>query len=279
MLKILKSDGSTVTDISTALNDYASGTYALTYTSATDKIYIGCSYPFAHKYFKVSSGNASSATMSIKYWDGTQFRSAADVIDSTVTSGRSLATSGYIQWTPNKQYRWTRAGDTSTETGSGVTGLTSVKLYDLYWLEVTFSANMAATIDWVGDLFCTETDIQVEYPDLLRSNMLTAFSAGKTSWEEQRVRASELLINDLRAHLAIAAGEQVIKREQLKLATISRTAMLAFDGMGQGYADRFAAAEKQYKERSKAPVFETDQNEDGRLSPSEQGVRVSRLWR
>lgn len=278
MLKIFKSTSGTLTDITSELNDYYSGTYALTFTAATDKIFIGSSLPFTHKYLKLSVVSAATSALAVKYWDGTAFRSAANIEDATAVAGKTLAASGYLAWTPDKQYRWVR-GDTSNSVGTGITGLTSVSHYDMYWVQLTFSVDLTATLDWLGDLFCSENELKTEYPDLVRSNVLTAYLAGKTTWEEQRVRASELIAKELKGSQVLSNIGQVIKREELNLATVSKTAMIAFSGLGQAYADSFAAAEKEYGKRTKSPIFTLDENEDGRISQDEKASRVSRLCR
>lgn len=277
--KFIFSDNEVLSDKTLVLDDYHSGTAALTFVAAEDKVYIGSKYPITRKWFKVSSANAVAATASLRYWDGNQWRSVINLQDGTASSGVPLAASGALSWETDKRYPWV-ADDTTIDGANHISGFGTTTFYDFYWLELTYSANVSGTLAWFGDVLCTDNQIGDEYPDLLRSNVLTAFEDNKTSWEAQRVAASKLVSQDLKAVMSPAGAAIVLSLESLALACVAKTAEIIFRGLGQGYADSLKDARDEYKRRIEPKHFVQDENGNARPDPVEtSSVRVTRLYR
>ena len=277
--KYVLSDNGTLSDKTAALEDYYAGTVALSIVAAEDKLYIGSKLPFTRKYFKVSVANATAAEVSAKYWDGTAWRAVVDFYDGTASAGATLAASGYMTWETDKRYAWRR--DDTTQNGSAkITELSTMTLYDYYWLQLTFSGNAAPTLAWAGDLFATDNDLGAEYPDLSRTTVKTAFEAGKTTWEDQRRIASNLVAQGLKRIGAAQSGQLVLPWDQLTLATVSKTAEVIYSAMGQGFEDSMKLAQAEYTKRMDRSFFIVDENQNGALDPSETAtVRATRLYR
>jgi hypothetical protein len=268
--RVIYSDNETLSDFSTELITYGSGTESFTFAEAEDYLYIGQRVPFNHLYFKVDSGNTNVSAIDIDYWDGNNWINTVEKIDETVVSGKSLAQSGFITWTTNKDNIWSY--DSTNYGGSTVTGLENVTIYDLFWLRLDFSASLSeVSLAWLGQIFCSDDDIKAEYPDLMRSRVLTAFESGKTDWEEQRVAASKMVTKDLQSKAFIRESGQIVERRELELMTVSRTAWIIYNGLGNDYEDQRDKAMKEYRDRldSYAPVMKVDQNMDGRFDNDE----------
>jgi hypothetical protein len=171
------------------------------------------------------------------------------------TSG--LSTSGYLKFTPNRDHSWQKA-DTAD-----ISELSAITIYDQFWLEITVDADATIDLAWIGDLFCTDSDLESEYPDLLRATMLTAFKAGKTDWEEQRVIASDMITDELINRGAIKSSNQLFEVERFRRTAVSKTAELAFAGFGENYMDDENKARKKYSERFNMINVLSDQDEDG----------------
>jgi hypothetical protein len=260
--KYVLSDNGTLSDKTVALEDYYNGTVALSLVAAEDKLYIGSKLPFTRKYFKVSTANVVASDLSAKYWDGSQWRSVVDLYDGTASAGNTLAASGYLTWETDKRYAW-RMDDTTQNGSAKIAELSTLTLYNYYWLQITFSGNASATLAWSGDLFATDNDLGAEYPDLNRTAVKTAFEAGKTTWEDQRRVASRIVSNDLKRIGSANSSQLVLPWDQLTLATVSKTAELIYAAMGQGYEASMKLAQEEYAKRMNRTFFIVDENQTG----------------
>ncbi len=277
--KYVFSDNGSLSDKTPLLEDYHSGTAALTIVATEDKLYLGSKLPFTRKYIKVSSVNVSASIVSARYWDGSAWRSTSSFTDETSLSGVTLAQSGYVSWEADKRWAW-KSDDTTANGAARIAELAGVTLYDMYWLELSFSANVAATFAWIGEVFASELELGGEYPDLVRSNIKSAFETGKTSWEDQRVIASKLVSQDLKRIQATASAGLVLARDQLALAAVAKTAEVIFRGLGSGYSESMELARKEYETRMDRKYFALDDNLNGRADGAEvQSVKTTRLYR
>jgi hypothetical protein len=253
--RILYSNNGTIEDFSVALSSYSQGSKTFTYVAGEDYLYIGSRLPFNHIYFKFSAPSSNSVSMNVEYYDGNAWVSAVEVIDET--SG--FTQSGFVQFTPDRQTGWQQRS--TNYGGETVEGLESVNIYDLYWTRMSFSGNLtAATITWVGNLFSNDSDLGTEYPDLVRPNTLTSFKAGKTNWEEQHVRAAQILVDDLVNKGIVCGAGQILDWREFTNASIHKVAEIAFNAFGDDYVDNTIAARKEYNERLSKRFYRVDKN-------------------
>ena len=273
--RILFSDDGVLTDFSVELSKYNSGSKSLNYTQNEDYIYIGSNLPFNHIYFKLSSPNSVNATMSIDYWSSNQWASCVEVIDET----EAFKKSGNITFVPEKQTSWQRSS--TNHAGMSVIGLESVVIYDLYWIRISFNATLTngTALSWIGQLFSNDEELFSEFPDFARANNMLAFKSGKTNWEEQHVRASELLSNDLINHGIITGKEQIISRNDYKNACIQKVAEIIYSAMGDDYVDQMIARGKEYKSRLLTGVQRVDKNNNAILDIEEKEDKQGFLTR
>ena len=269
--RIIHYDNGTLIDYSTELDDYYSGTASTDIVAAEDKLYVGSTLPFNHLYFKFSTANTTASVITAKVWDGNNWNAVAELIDQTKSSGATFGQDGYISWTPDKQKGWGRE-DTQDSSGNElVTNLGGANIYDKYWIEFTFSANLdnPTVIDWVGQLFSDDNILGAEFPDLTRSALLANIESGKTSWEEQHVRAAEILADDLIDQKVIVNKNQILERREFQRAATSKVAELAFVILGDDYSDDRDAARVEYQRRISKNMFTTDRDNDGRVDLKE----------
>lgn len=278
MNRIFYSDNAILVDLSTTLNDYHNATYPISgFIAAQDAIYIGNSVPFNHVYFKLSAYNTNSAIMSVSYWNGREWIAAAEVIDETSVVGKSFGQSGFVTWTPSKDELWSM--DDTNYKSSTVTGLTSVVIYDQYWLKISFSANLSAiSLDWIGQKFSDDDTLGAEFPDLVRPAVMTAWETGKTSWEEQHVIAADIIGKDLMAKGLILEKGQILDRFDLDRPAVQKVAEIIYGGLGADYADQKAAARKEYDNRLNVALPKVDANMNGRIDSTER-TQTGKLYR
>jgi hypothetical protein len=254
--------GSTITEFTKEIAGYKSGNYDLTYV-AGDAIYLAAELPFNHFYIKLGTTvNALSSDMTISNYRSSAFTSAVNLVDQT--SG--LFASGFVDFTVDRQAGWDLSNTNSD--GSVITELSTITVYDMYWAKITFNNTLTASIDlnWIGNKFSDDYDLFSEHPNLNDTDVLTAFESGKTNWEEQAVRAAEIIIKDLQTKKIIFRKEQVLDREVFKLASISKTAQIIYTAFGKDYVEKAIMMKNEYESRIKIAFNRVDTSGDGSLS-------------
>lgn len=278
MNRIFYSDNGTLTDFSAYLNDFHSGSHTISaFVALEDAIYIGNTVPFNHIYFKLNAFNTNSSLISVHYWNGQTWINSVEVIDETMTNGKSFSQSGFVTWTPSKDDSW--VSDDTNYKNSTVTGLTSVCIYDLYWLKISFSANLSSIgLDWVGQKFSDDDTLGSEFPDLVRSAVMTAWEAGKTTWEEQHVITADIMAKDMMSKGLILEKGQILDRFDLDKPAVQKVAEIIYGGLGADYVDQKLACRKEYDTRLNTSLPKVDINMNGRVDTNER-TQTGKLYR
>lgn len=274
--RFLYSDNGVISDYSRELTKYRSGTATIAgLVAAQDYIYVGARAPFNHYYFKLATPNTNPNTLTLSLWDGRTWNNVYEKIDET----NGFTQSGFLYFVPDKSSSWN--DESTNDQGDQITGLTSVKIHDLYWLRIASSANWSAgtIFSWFGQKFSDDNDLRSEFPDLLRSAMLTSFESGKTDWEEQHVKAAELIVEDLTTQEVINFREQILIKEEFTLAAVQKVAQLIYTSFGDDYAERRNNAEAQYVKRLNKSIYRVDKNNNAILSKGEDVARSGFLNR
>lgn len=259
--RVIWDDNGTLKDESLTLNDYVSGTTAFALVAAQDKLYIGSDLPFNHRYFDVGTANDQASVVSAEIWNGTAWVAAVDVIDETKVSGVSLAQSGRIHWGIDRTGFWGRA-----DTSEDVTGITSLKIYEKYWVRLTWSADLggSTTLKHVGLKFSEDEDLAVYYSDLNTSAVKTAFLSGKTTWSDQHFAAAEEIVKNLQTQQKTWGPEQILRPDVFKWAAVHKVAAIVYASFGDDYEDEYQKALTRYLEELKNPQMVLDRDFDGR---------------
>lgn len=267
--RVLWNKVATIYDVSPELNSFRTGSAVFAYTAATDAIYIGCEAPFAHKFIDVKVANAVAGTLSVHLWDGAAWRAVIDLVDGTAVAGASLAQDGTLSWTVDPDFAGWQTENDSTD----VSGLSlGPRVLNLYWMRLTYSANMTATteLNYVGDLFCDDDDLETRYPDFRHQNLKTAYgSSTKTDWQEQCAAAGEELVRELRRRGLIRRREQIIDSSLLNIPATHLTASIIYGGLGSNYVAHAARAIEHYRGSLDLSYFEIDSNADGVIDDGE----------
>jgi hypothetical protein len=254
--RVIYSDNGVLSDFSTELNKYKSGTSTINLVAAQDYLYIGSRLPFNNLYIKMDTLNTNPSVMTVEYWDGDTWASVVELIDET--SG--FTSSGYITFAPDRNSSWT-LDDTNYDTAT-ITGLENITIYNMHWIRLSFSVNFSSgtKIQWLGTLLSEDNDLYAEFPDFSKTSVKTSFEAGKTSWEEQAVRASSLLVEDLIDNGIIIDAGQILIRSDYKNANVQKTAELIYSAFGDDFVDQKAAAQAEYKRRLDKKIHRVDKN-------------------
>lgn len=279
-MRVLKKISGVLTDITSEVGDYFNSSPSIALASSTDYLYIGQKLPFNHAYFKPGTANTTTTSVSVSIWDGNEWRSCAEVTDTTKASGKSLAQVGFISWVPTKNNPWAAEDTIDTEGNVLITGIDTITIYDLYWARLSFSSGLysGTTLAWIGNVFSNDDDLGVEFPDLVT----TATKTGNTftsGYEALHVKAAEIIIQDLKKKNIIWYAGQILDREELRLASVQLVASLIFNAMGDTYSDQKVDARKEYLSRIDNVKFTLDYNQDAIENVEERFVRQGWLSR
>lgn len=268
--RVILNKSGTLTDLSVLMNNLFSGSHVVD-VAASDFIYLGSDLPFNHRYLSISTANDQACAVSVDIWDGNSWQAAVDVVDQTDDgTGKTLSQSGIISFSVDKSKGW--GFETSTEDMSS-SGLQTLKIYNMYWVRLKFSATVKNTtaLKYVGHKFANDIDLAGKYPDLIKTSVLTSFQSGKTSWEEQHILAAETIVRDLRKkQIGLFSASQILNWEVFNDAAVYKVAEMIFLAFGDDYADDRKLASQYYEDALDQVVFPIDKNQDGRLDPEEQ---------
>lgn len=278
--RMIYSNNGVLSDLSSTLNSIAVGSSVIPVVAAEDALYVASDLPFNHLFIRVSAANALASVMTVSLWDGSAFTAAVDLQDGTATGGVTLAASGIVQWKLDKDSSWAKR-----DTDDGITGLTTLKIYDLYWAKITFSADLTGTtaLSYVGHRFASEDDLKVFYPDLVLSSTKDKFESGKTDWNDQLIWATEFVIRALKASpnldIKIASASQLLDYSLWTEATLHRCAEMIFIAFGDAYKDDRDRARKDLKDSMDVGQARLDLNRNTRLDPSLEEPRAVGVFR
>jgi hypothetical protein len=245
--RILYSKNGVIEDVSREVLRYQDLLAAFgAYTPGQDYIYFGSLAPFNHLYLKLQAvSTVTPNTMTLEYWDGRTWVLPYRLDDET----KGLTQSGFITFFPDRNEGW--KAESTNDRGEQITDLTSVKIYDMFWVRVSLSQAIpdGFSLAWAGRLFSDDKDLGSEFPDLVRMVMIQTFGPTKTNWEEQHVKAAEILVSDLIASQVIDWAGQILVRQEFTLAAVYKVAQIIFNALGADYVDQALAAEREYKRR------------------------------
>lgn len=274
--RVIWSDNGTLKDLTPNLMNYISGTEVIDFNASQDALYLGSELPFNHRWFELSVASDTASTVSAKVWGGNTWNAVAETIDLTKVAGVSLAQSGIIYFSRDRLKVWDYA-----QTTEDIPALSSLKIYNLFWLELKWSANWKTTtaLKYIGHKFSSDEDLESEYPTLGLSSRKTAFKSGKTDWNEQHFAAAEYVIQDLIKRNAAQSRSQIMDWRAPRFAALHKTAQIIFNAFGEDYKDDALRASIAYQGAMKMGRFDIDQNADGRLDGPERETMTRFLTR
>lgn len=266
--RVLYSDNGTLTDKS--LDVQTGQGFQAPLVQDEDYIYVGQYLPFNNVFMQVDSYVSSSGDvvpeLQAEYWADQQWRPVLDVIDDTA----GMTKSGVIQFTPDKDYSWTQVQDTGNNLPDGPDELTSVRIYDLYWLRIkaTATAIPAKTILKMGYAFCDSPSLKIYEPEI-DQYLVPWGGSGKTDWIEQIMAASEQVFLDLKGKQLVTQPGQILRFDDVYLATIYRTLLLIYTPLGEAFKERRSMRLKEYGEALNVKRFTFDMNRTGTVEQGE----------
>ena len=147
-------------------------------------------------------------------------------------------------------------------------------------MRLSFDTTPSFSLNYVGSLFCEESDLFAEYPSLNQAVLLNSWKVGKTDWLDQRVVATEFIVTDLKRRNIITERSQVIELATLTYACVHKTANIIYSGLGpRNYAEEIDLSGKRYIDAMNQNKFEQDANASSIKETFESNVTSRRASR
>lgn len=260
-IRVFYSDNGVLTDYSVEAQNNAD-TFPLEMVAGQDYLYVGQYFPFNNLFFQLDTANTVASVMSAQYWDGKVWRDAVDFIDSTKLLGKTLARNGVIQWSPDRQYSWLKTEDT-TDRGAP-TELSTLEIYELHWMRLKVSVNLSAgtIVKDLGYAFTANHMLSSIDPEI-NEYLVPWGGVSKTNWDEQIQLASTHVVADLRSRGLIVAPGNVLRFDDVSLATAYRTLQIIYSRLGEAFAPRKQDAQENYEKLLNLKGFTFDTNRNG----------------
>lgn len=274
-IRLLRGTNGVLSDLSLANQD-ETATCLHDVTAATDYLYLGQQFPFNNFYYKMAVANALASTLSIEYWTGSAWVSAVDVLDGTRPSAATLARSGMIQFSPNQRDRWQIVYD-SSEVNVAPAELNSVTIYNMYWIRIKFSANLTPTAASKKICYCFSTHQQIAHRDSTLNTYLASF--GVTTWEDHIINASIDVIQELKKRNLITNSGQVLRLDDVTIATDWKTVMSIYFDLGGDYLPKLTAATRMFDNALDLKTANFDKNNNAVVDISEKDSSQTRMSR
>lgn len=268
--KVFYSDNAVFSDISIEMLSYGVDTTAFTFVASQDKFYFGRVKPFNAFYIEMGTANVNTSVMTVKYFDQTAaaFAAVTGLVDET----KGLTRSGFVQWAP------------MSDTSSTSWALTTINSVSLYWVEVTFSANLSAsTLQGWNIVYSDDTDLKRIYDGV--SNYFRSGTSSGILYHEQ---ARKEIVNQLRrdgywkVKQGSVGGDSLPAQhdewdfhniEEVNLWSTYLALSYLFDNLSTASDDNFARlAEKYYgksQEQKQVYYLSIDKDNDGILDANE----------
>lgn len=257
-MRVFYKNNSGITEITHIVNRFSDEAFSFSY-QVGDYFYMLADAPFNHYFFSITGGNTNNAVINIEYMSTNGWVPVANKADYTQLFNKS----GVTEFTPDRLSPWQLKS--TNYGGQTIPGLESIIVYDVYALRISFDSNLSNNlkVNYIGNVFNDDIDLYSEYPIFNDQEFLTAFKADKTNWEEQCIRAGQIIIKDLKVKGLIYSEGQILERELFREAGIQKTAELIFRSFGNDYIEQAARARKEYEYRMDMKHFVVDQNNNG----------------
>ena len=264
-LRVLKYDGTTFSDLS--LDNQNESTNLDLALTTTDYIYLGQYFAFNNFFINLDTANASTSILSLEYWNGSEWKSALDLLDGTSLSGVTLSQSGVVQFSPDRLYGWNRVSDTSE--ASAPTEMQSLTIYNMMWLRFKPTINIDALTDAFSVSYAFTSSQQLNNHDIEINNYYDRFAVGKTDWNNEIVTASRYLVADLKRKNIVQDHAQILRFDDVSLACEWKTLEHIYNNMGKAYVEKRDDARTQYDKYISIRERSLDKNNDASLSMDE----------
>lgn len=184
----------------TNATDTPNGTTVALVLLTSDALYLAYKAPFTTRFFQFGQANTNAATLTVEYWNGSDWAAVKDLIDQT----QGMTANGFLSWV--------NEDDWATKDAAPFADL------DLYWIRITTSANFSVgtTLQAVLNLFCDDSLVAALYPEIISDTRFVP--EGQSNFLSQYVVAVDMVVTRLKQDEIIQDENQIIDVNQVSLA-------------------------------------------------------------
>lgn len=160
--------------------------------TTTSKFRMGFRGPFSSRHFSFATLNTTVSSVTIQYFDGTNFVDVEDLVDQTM----GLTRNGFIHWVNGNDWE--------------MAALAPILDKELFWVELTVDTNLdvGTEVESVLNLFSDEDILRRYYPELVTDTRY--LPPGRTSLVEQLMIGTDEVIKRLRQDKIIENETQIL---------------------------------------------------------------------
>lgn len=273
--RLLKLSGSTFTDYSLANQELSASIVPA--LLSTDYLYIGQYFPFNNFFYYGNIANANDSDLTIQYWTGKEWRSAVDILDGTKVGNKTFARPGVIQFSPYKTQGWQKINYTSDS--NSPTEMQTLEIYNLYWIRIKVSADLSALTSFYEMSYAFTSTDQLNTKDVEIGQYYASFVNGKTDWIREIVTSSKDVVNYLKGLDLIVHPGNILRFDDVSLATTFKTLSLIYQNLGPAYEKRMLKADADCKAALNIKNFTFDLNDNGQVDEKEIATTNKRIVR
>lgn len=266
-IRIIYDNGSSLSDLSVANQDETAN---VSLHLDTDKfLYIAQKCPFTSLFFYIHTGNTvdTGVTLKAEYWDGTQWREVADLLNDTVSANKPLHKSGTVKWYLDEDYSWQKV--TSTNETYAPAELQTLKIYEMYWVRISATAELSANAAAHQIAYTFTSTQELNNYDVEISSYYDSFETGKQDWIREIITASKLLLMEMKRRGLVTHNGQLIELDDFHIPASYKTLELIYANLGPSYVEKRKWANEQFAKalNVQRPVIDT--NKDGKIDGTE----------
>lgn len=171
MLKIFKDNSDVSLELESYVQDYSLGVLA-----DDEFIYVGYKKPINALYAHMTTPNTSSGTLSVEYFNGSDFTPVADLVERT----KGLTENNFIEWSRNQDDE----------------EMTTINSLEMFWIRISIDVSTSAlTFRALNLLFSSDNELKEEADYLLSSNY---YHGSETSYVNYHQASRNQIIQRLR---------------------------------------------------------------------------------
>jgi hypothetical protein len=216
-----------------------------------DTFCVGFHGKFSARYIVIDTPNENPSSLSVDYWNGTEWNPVTDLVDQTSLGGVSFGQSGFISW--QNESDWQK---------STIAGLPGV---ELYWIRLSPSNGFSAgtQVQAIVNLFSDDSLLRAYYPELITNTQY--LPTGRTNFLDQHLAAKDLVVLRMKQRQLIDDESQIIDLNEVAIGAVHACAWLIVNPIAVSEASQSLrdSALTQFNDEMNRLNKSVDQNADG----------------
>ena len=223
-----------------------------------DNLYIGWRHRFTTRHFNFVTPNTNTVTVSVEFWDGSDWQGVDDLIDQT----NGFKSSGFVSWAMASDKQWQK---------STIAPLDTEEEFKLFWIRVKVSGALSAgtSLQSILNLFTDDDFVRIYYPELITDTRYRP--SGRTDLMDIHVGARNLVVTRMKQLGKIQDESEIIDINQVAIAGAHAFAVTLLKPIAVSEDNRqiLEDAKEDLASEISRTFLQVDSDLDGRISEPE----------